>query len=74
MAEAKYVGRDTTGALYISDGMLFYVTDCCGGSAKGSANVATGVVCRACYTEVDPMLGMAWTGTEALTKIAEVLP
>lgn len=70
----KYVGRDDTGALYMDDFMLFYASPCCEASAKGSANGATGVVCRACYRDIDPMLGMAWTGAEAVKKIREVLP
>lgn len=34
----------------------WYLTPCCGASGKG-ASVGTGVVCRGCYTEVDPIYG-----------------
>lgn len=39
-------------------GMPFYPTPCCGASGKGSTNSETGVVCRACYREVDEIYGM----------------
>lgn len=32
--------------------LLYPLTNCCGASAKGSANVESGVVCRACYREI----------------------
>ena len=37
-----------------NEGDAFYVTDCCGASAKGCDGY-TG--CRACYEEIDPGLG-----------------
>lgn len=33
------------------------LTACCGASGKGSANVGTGVCCRACYREVPATYG-----------------
>lgn len=37
--------------------MLYALTPCCHASGKGSVNCETGVVCRACYDEVDPKYG-----------------
>lgn len=34
---------------------MTYLTDCCRASAKGSGS--GGVVCRACYTVIDPRMG-----------------
>lgn len=52
---------DRYGLRYVTDpetGWDFYITDCCDASAKGSvAGDYPAVVCRACYTEVDPALG-----------------
>ncbi len=48
------------GLLTVTDGMMHYLTRCCGASAKGSANGSTGVVCRACYCDIDPEIGNAW--------------
>lgn len=55
---ARLVGREAgTGYLVMedpADETRWYVTECCLASAKGSMG---GVVCRACYAEVDPGLG-----------------
>lgn len=51
------VGTDHVGTIARQDGFAYYLTACCQASAKGSANVASGVCCRACYAEVDPRLG-----------------
>lgn len=48
------LGRDSIGTIAESDGMRYYLTDCCGASAKGCDGY---IGCRACYYEVDPMLG-----------------
>ncbi len=58
------LGRDATGYLVaeavetMSNGkvwsMRYYLTECCLASAKGLED-CTG--CRACYQEIDPMLG-----------------
>ncbi|GAB4989885.1 MULTISPECIES: hypothetical protein [Mycobacterium] len=48
------------GLITVTDAMVHYLTRCCGASAKGSANSATGVVCRGCYHDIDPELGGAW--------------
>jgi hypothetical protein len=43
---------------YAPDVRLAYpLTDCCGASGKGSADAASGVVCRSCYREVSPLFG-----------------
>lgn len=34
--------------------MAYPLTPCCGASGKGGGN---GVICRACYHDVDPMFG-----------------
>jgi hypothetical protein len=54
---ATIVGRDHVGRVAEHDGIRFYVTECCGASAKGSANSPTGVCCRACHFPVDAALG-----------------
>lgn len=41
----------------VSDGLAYPLTPCCEASGKGSSNVESGVVCRACYHEVDPKFG-----------------
>lgn len=49
------VYRDMRGYRFtIVDFYDCYITDCCDASSKGSMD---GVVCRACYREVDPYLG-----------------
>ena len=50
-------------AIAITDGMAYYLTTCCGASAKGSGG---GVCCRSCYQEVEP-----WMGDAAMTHDAE---
>lgn len=40
-----------------SDGLVYLLTTCCQASGKGSLNSDTGVVCRACYAEVDMAYG-----------------
>jgi hypothetical protein len=53
----RVVGVDERHGIEIavnSDGEAFYVTPCCGASAKGCDGY-TG--CRACYVEVDPATG-----------------
>lgn len=56
------IGRTEVGVVaedrdprYTSGGVLrYYLTDCCGASAKGCDGY---VGCRSCYAEVDPGLG-----------------
>lgn len=48
------------GFLTAQDGIVYYLTDCCGASGKGSVNSPTGVCCRKCYREVDAVFGMGW--------------
>lgn len=40
-----------------SDGMRYYLTECCGASAKGSSNSSTGVCCRGCYKGIPAYYG-----------------
>jgi hypothetical protein len=59
-AYGREVRRDRYGLEYVKDddGFAFYLTPCCDAATNGS--IATGVpatVCRACYNEVDPLLG-----------------
>lgn len=48
------------GFLCMQDGMLYYVTNCCGASGKGSVNMPSGVCCRACYKDVGAVYGDCW--------------
>jgi hypothetical protein len=52
--EVIVLGRDAVGVVAEGYGMRYYLTDCCGASAKGLEHY---VGCRACYREVDPALG-----------------
>lgn len=54
---ARVVGIDDNNGIEVAvnqDGEAFYVTPCCGASAKGCDGY-TG--CRNCYAEVDPAIG-----------------
>jgi len=48
------LGRDKVGVVAESYGMRYYLTDCCGASATGTADY---VGCRACYQPIDDRLG-----------------
>ena len=52
-----YLGKLVATELSPGVSMVHYLTDCCNASAKGGEH---GVVCRACYREIDPEMGMAW--------------
>lgn len=53
---------ETLNITVVKCGDLFYpTTECCGASATGSMGATC---CRACYTEVDSILGACWTETE----------
>lgn len=52
--EVIVIGRNEIGAVAESMGMRYYLTPCCGASAKGSES---GIVCRACYYLIDEALG-----------------
>lgn len=59
------IASDPIGGLLTSDGtIVYYLTECCGASGKGSANSATGVVCRSCYRQVPASLGAGWLVTD----------
>lgn len=66
-------GNDVMGWYVLADGIIAPLTECCRASAKGSGNVASGVCCRACYAELDPMMGAAWLLSEPATLPAAVL-
>jgi hypothetical protein len=48
------LGRDEVGTVAESEGMRYYLTECCGASAKGLEGY---IGCRSCYAEIDPALG-----------------
>lgn len=51
----QILGSDSEGKIVAeSDGLRYYLTDCCFASATGSAN---GVVCRECYKPVSSEFG-----------------
>lgn len=58
MSTVFVLGRDDVGAVAEDRSMTppfrYYLTDCCGASAKG---MEWGIGCRACYDEIDPALG-----------------
>lgn len=54
MAEDPIAGRLM---LDLELGMLYYVSKCCGASAKGTQD---GVTCRNCYQPIPEAVGMAW--------------
>jgi hypothetical protein len=59
------IASDPIGGLLTSDGtIVYYLTSCCGASAKGSAGSYTGVVCRNCYDVVPASLGAGWLVTD----------
>lgn len=57
--EGEYCDLELT---VVNNGNVYYpLTDCCGASATGSMGATC---CRACYEEVDTILGACWTETE----------
>lgn len=64
MTSTIVLGRDAVGVIAESDGMRFYLTECCGASAKGLEDY---IGCRSCYGEIDPSLGGV-PDKEALTN------
>jgi hypothetical protein len=59
------IASDPIGGLLTSDGtIVYYLTECCGASGKGSAGSYTGVVCRSCYDVVPASLGAGWLVTD----------
>ena len=53
---SRVVGADPAGLEIAvnNEGNAFYVTPCCGATAKGLEDY---VGCRSCYEEIDPALG-----------------
>lgn len=60
MSKTTTIASDHVGILAVNDGIVFYLTECCRASAKGSANSPTGVCCRSCYRAVPAALGAGW--------------
>lgn len=56
----RVIGLDpvTDGWLAVSDGVVYLLTRCCKGSAKGTT--CRGTVCRSCYRPIPDEMGMAW--------------
>lgn len=54
MSDVTVLGRDAIGVVAESEGMRYYLTECCGASAKGMEGY---IGCRSCYAEIDPQLG-----------------
>lgn len=54
MSDVIVLGRDAVGIVAESEGMRYYLTECCAASAKGLENY---IGCRKCYAEIDPALG-----------------
>lgn len=57
--KVRVLGLDpvTDGWLAVNDGVVYLLTRCCKGSAKGTEH---GVVCRSCYRPIADEMGMAW--------------
>jgi len=55
----RFVGMSPEGWVVVEAyGLRYGLTPCCGASAKGSmVGDEPAIVCRACYAEVDPLLG-----------------
>lgn len=53
-AAVTVLGRDNVGTVAESDGIRYYLTDCCAASAKGCDGY---IGCRSCYEPVDDALG-----------------
>ena len=59
------VGLSDEGYLVVQcDGLQYGLTTCCDASAKGGEH---GIVCRACYREIDPLLGGPMDVADAYT-------
>jgi hypothetical protein len=53
------------GDTFATDGTgVWPLTPCCLATGKGSDNSDTGVICRACYDDVDTYYGGYWTAKE----------
>ena len=61
----RFVGMSGDGYVVVEAyGMRYGLTPCCGASAKGGEY---GIVCRACYGEIDPLLGGPMDVADAYT-------
>ncbi len=70
--DLKIVGMDSEGDLVAeSHGMLFPLTHCCLASGKG-AECETGVVCRSCYEEVDPIYGAVYEDADVQVRLISI--
>lgn len=53
------------GTFATCDGIVYFLTECCGASATGTEH---GTACRGCYRPIDSRLGMAWTANEFVAQ------
>ena len=53
------------GTFAACDGIVYFLTDCCKASAKGTER---GTCCRSCYRLIDERLGMAWLAADFVTQ------
>lgn len=53
------------GTFATSDGIIYFLTDCCGASAKGTER---GTACRGCFRLIDQRLGMAWLAADFVAQ------
>lgn len=67
IAAPTLLAEDMIGRLVLADGMVYYLTSCCGASATGSAD---GVACRACYRPVSHELGRGWVVSDESSWVA----
>ena len=49
------------GAVAASEGLIFFLSKCCGASATGTTG---GTACRSCYTLIDPLYGACVSVTD----------
>lgn len=70
MSDVFVLGRDEVGTVAENRSMdppfRYYLTDCCGASAKGLEDY---VGCRSCYEEIDPGIGGCPDSTTVLVRV-----
>ena len=63
----EWLCSDLVGRLVVLEGMVYYLTACCGASATG---ISEGVACRACYRPVSYELGRVWLASDESSWVA----
>lgn len=65
VGEVVFLGRSASGLLTVARAetgdtvpWVWFVTDCCAGAAKGGDS---GIYCKGCYEDVDPIYGDVYT-------------